>query len=221
MLKAIVFDVYGTLLQIGERRRPFRKLMQQLRLQGRRPKPDDARTLMTQSLGLAGAASYFGGKISHSALASMEVDLFAELASICLFDDTLDALDLLRKAGFKLALCSNLAAPYAIPAKLLLPAFDVYVWSFEVGAIKPEPEIYRQVAEQLGYEASAIAMLGDTASADMHGPIAYGMQGYHLQRYGQTNDSGFRSLTDFAEHVLRLEHVGPFSSGRSSSGKLL
>lgn len=125
MLKAIVFDVFGTLLQIGERRRPFRKLMQQLRLQGRRPEPDDARTLMTQNLGLAGAAAYFGGQISHSALAGMEIDLFAELASICLFDDTLDALGMLREAGFKLALCSNLAVPYAVPAKLLLPVFDV------------------------------------------------------------------------------------------------
>ncbi len=205
MLRAVVFDVYGTLLQIGERRRPFRKLMQQLRLQGRRPKPDDARTLMTQNLGLAGAASYFGGQISHSALAGMEADLFAELASIRLFDDTLNALERLRVAGFKIALCSNLAAPYAIPVKLLLPTLDAYVWSFEVGAIKPEPVIYRQVARQLGYDASSIAMLGDTASADMEGPIAFGMQGYHLQRHGQLNQLGFRSLTQFTQHMLQLK----------------
>ena len=75
MIQAVVFDVFGTLLQIGERRHPFRQLMQHLRLQGRTPRPDDARTLMTRNLGLAGAADYFGAQLSNSELASLESDL--------------------------------------------------------------------------------------------------------------------------------------------------
>ena len=126
---------------------------------------------MTRNLGLAGAADYFGAQLSNSELASLESDLFTELASVRLFDDALESLNQLKNAGLKLALCSNLAAPYAIPAKLLLPSFDVYGWSFEVGAIKPEPAIYRQMIEQLGCEASAIAMIGDTLQADMLGPL--------------------------------------------------
>jgi len=143
MIQAVVFDVFGTLLQIDERRHPFRQLMQHLRLQGRTPRPDDARTLMTRNLGLAGAADYFGAQLSNSELASLESDLFTELASVRLFDDALESLNQLKNAGLKLALCSNLAAPYAIPAKLLLPSFDVYGWSFEVGAIKPEPVLVK------------------------------------------------------------------------------
>ena len=79
MIQAVVFDVFGTLLQIGERRHPFRQLMQNLRLQGKTPRPDDARTLMTRNLGLAGAADYFGAQLSNSELASLESDLFTEL----------------------------------------------------------------------------------------------------------------------------------------------
>ncbi|EOH6383456.1 haloacid dehalogenase [Stutzerimonas stutzeri] len=203
MIQAVVFDVFGTLLQIGERRHPFRQLMQHLRLQGRTPRPDDARTLMTRNLGLAGAADYFGAQLSNSELASLESDLFTELASVRLFDDALKSLNQLKNAGLKLALCSNLAAPYAIPAKLLLPSFDVYGWSFEVGTIKPEPAIYRQMIEQLGCEASAIAMIGDTLQADMLGPIGQGMRGYHLQREGKADQCGFVSLMDFAAHVLQ------------------
>ena len=203
MIQAVVFDVFGTLLQIGERRHPFRQLMQQLRLQGRQPKPGDARTLMTQNLGLAGAAALFGAQLNHFELARLETDLFTELASIRCFEDTLESLNQLKEAGLKLALCSNLAAPYAIPAKLLLLAFDVYAWSFEVGAIKPEPGIYRQVIEQLGFEASAIAMIGDTLVADVLGPETLGMQGHHLQREGKVRQAGFATLREFAEFVLQ------------------
>ena len=203
MIQAVVFDVFGTLLQIGERRHPFRQLMKQVRLEGRQPKSDEARALMTKNLGLAGAAAYFGAQLSHSELASLEADLFTELASVRLFDDTLETLAQLKDADLKLALCSNLAAPYAIPAKLLLSKFDVYAWSFEIGAIKPEPAIYYQMIEQLGCEASAIAMIGDTLEADALGPIAHGMQGYHLQRSGILGESGFASLTDFASYVVQ------------------
>ncbi|WP_312572856.1 HAD family hydrolase, partial [Stutzerimonas balearica] len=69
--------------------------------------------------------------------------------------------------------------------------------------IKPEPAIYRQMIEQLGCEASAIAMIGDTLQADMLGPIGQGMRGYHLQREGKADQCGFVSLMDFAAHVLQ------------------
>ena len=104
---------------------------------------------MTRNLGLAGAAD-FRCAVEQPELASLESDLFTELASVRLFDDALESLNQLKNAGLKLACVPNLAAPYAIPAKLLLPSFDVYGWSFEVGAIKPEPAIYRQMIEQLG-----------------------------------------------------------------------
>lgn len=201
MIEAVVFDAFGTLLQLGVRRYPFRQLMRQLRLQGRRPDPEDARTLMTRNLGLVGAANLFGAQISQADLASIERDLFVELQSIRLFDDSLEALDIVRAAGLKIAICSNLAAPYAVPIKLLLPSLDFYVFSFEVESIKPEPEIYHKIINLLGCEASAIAMIGDTAAADMHGPIAHGMQGYHLQRNGKTEGGGFDSLIEFAKYV--------------------
>jgi len=204
VIEAVVFDAFGTLLQLGVRRHPFRQLMRQLRLQGRRPDPEDARTLMTRNLGLAGAANSFGAQISHAELAGIERDLFVELQSIRLFDDSLEALNKIRAAGLKIAICSNLAAPYAVPIRLLLPELDYYVFSFEVESIKPEPEIYQKTIDLLGCEASAIAMIGDTAAADMHGPIAQGMQGYLLQRNVAASGGGFRSLLEFAEYVCRF-----------------
>lgn len=114
MIEAVIFDVYGTLLQIGERRRPFRKLLEQARSQGRQPRTDDARTLMTRNVGLAGAASLFGTQLNNDELAALELDLYAELTSVSPYDDALRTLERLKRAGLKVALCSNLATPYAI-----------------------------------------------------------------------------------------------------------
>ncbi len=72
MIQSVVFDVFGTLLQLGGRRHPFRQLMQHLRLHGKTPRPDDARTLMPRNLGLAGAAAYFSAQLSRSELTSLE-----------------------------------------------------------------------------------------------------------------------------------------------------
>lgn len=157
---------------------------------------------MTRNLGLAGAASLFSTQLSHDELAGLELDLYAELASVRPYDDSLQALERLKEAGLKVALCSNLAAPYAVPTKLLLPEFDAYAWSFDVGAIKPEPAIYQHLIERLGCKLSSIAMIGDTLEADALGPGRLGIQGHHLQRDGIRGSGRFTNLMDFCEHIL-------------------
>ncbi|QUE75282.1 HAD family hydrolase [Stutzerimonas stutzeri] len=207
MIEAVIFDVYGTLLQIGERRRPFRNLLKQARSQGRQPRADDARTLMTQNVGLAGAANLFGTQLGNVELATLELDLYAELASVRPYDDALRALESLKRAGLKVALCSNLATPYAIPAMLLLPEFDAYAWSFEVGAIKPEPAIYDHLVKRLDCKASSIAMIGDTLEADVLGPERLGVHGFHLRRDAIRGPDRFASLIEFADQILGMGTV--------------
>ena len=46
----IIFDVFGTLVKIGERRFPYRNLMKWLKQNGRKPKPDDAKLIMSHNL---------------------------------------------------------------------------------------------------------------------------------------------------------------------------
>ena len=161
---------------------------------------------MTRNLGLAGAADLFGTQLGNDELAILELDLYAELASVRPYEDALRALESLKRAGLKVALCSNLATPYAIPAKLLLPEFDAYAWSFEVGAIKPEPAIYEHLLKRLDCKGSSIAMIGDTLEADVLGPGRLGIHGFHLQRDAISGpDSGperFASLSEFADHIL-------------------
>ncbi|MGH8347491.1 MAG: HAD family hydrolase [Pseudomonas sp.] len=159
--------------------------------------------MRTHNVGLSGTAALFSAQLGHGELALLERDLYAELACIRAYDDSLAAVEKLKAAGLKVARCSNLAAPYAVPPQLLLPEFDGYAWSCEVSAIKPEPAIYQYLAEQLHCTASSLAMIGDTLEADVVGPSNAGLQGIHLQREGCPAPQQFTDLLAFADFIVQ------------------
>lgn len=182
-IRAVVFDVYGTLAEIRERRSPFKQLLRYAQEQGRLPQSDDAAHIMSYPGGLAEAANRLDIQLPIEVQTRLKAELAAELASIRLFDDVNATLADLKKRGFKLGLCSNLAEPYAQPIlqQLKVP-LDCYVWSFKVGAIKPEPRIYAYVVEQLGCNADEVLFVGDSGEADVSGPMKAGMQARILYR---------------------------------------
>jgi HAD superfamily hydrolase (TIGR01549 family) len=183
----ITFDVFGTLVKIGERRSPYRKLMKWLKENGRQPKPDDAKFIMSHNLNLAELAKRLAANIPDQFLQELEHNLNEELRSITLYEDTLSTLEELKKLGIKLALCSNLAMPYGKIVSSLLPPLDAYAWSYEVAAIKPEPKIYQSLIDQLDCQASEVLFIGDTTLADFTGPTTFGMSARLINRNnGQT-----------------------------------
>lgn len=183
----IVFDAFGTLVEIGHRLTPYRNLMHWCRENGRRPAADDASTLMSRPLSLAGAAAAFNMTPPVELLASWEHDLQRELGSVKLYPDSIPVLTQLRAKGYRIGLCSNLAAPYGPPVKELLPPLDAYAWSYEAGAVKPDPAIYQYLLKHLGCSAGDVLFVGDTPSADVDGPMAFGMAARLIDRKaGQT-----------------------------------
>jgi FMN phosphatase YigB (HAD superfamily) len=197
-IKAVVLDVFGTLVEIGEKRRPYAQLMKLLQAAGRPPQSDDKNRIMSNNVGFAGAIKMFGWELQASSIAALELDLYAELPTVKLFPEVLQTLVSLRAGGLKIGLCSNLAAPYAVPVKTLLPfELDAYAWSFEVGAVKPEALIYRHICDALQCLPHEVVMIGDTFEADYTGPNSYGMQGFYLTRDGKKSVK--RSLTRIYE----------------------
>lgn len=80
-----------------------------------------------------------------------------------------------RRAGLKIAVCSNLAYPYAKPMMDALPFEpDTMVMSFQYGLLKPHKDIYPIVATQLGLRLSQVLFVGDRLEDDVVGPIAAG-----------------------------------------------
>jgi HAD superfamily hydrolase (TIGR01549 family) len=185
-IKAVVFDVFGTLVEIREKRGPYKQLLKLLQAAGRPLKADDAIRIMSNKVGLAGAVHMFGWDLSLESIASLELDLYAELLTIKLYPEVLTTLASLRASGYKIGLCSNLAAPYAVPVKMLLPfELDAYTWSFEVGAVKPEGSMYRNICDALQCLPREVVMIGDTLEADYTGSNNFGFHGFYLARNGE------------------------------------
>lgn len=182
-IKAIVFDVFGTLVEICDKRAPFRHLIQMGTRQGRKPSKADFSMIMSRPMGLRQAADMLGIELTRADYEHLQRDLNAEVSSIRPFTDTLPTLNLLRNRGFKLGLCSNLALDYAATIRYLLPIeFNAYVWSFETETIKPEPAIYARTCQQLCCAPCDVLMVGDTQKADVEGPREFGMQALLLDR---------------------------------------
>ena len=209
-IKAVAFDVFGTLVRIERPTRPFRKLVRMLHEGGRRRQRDDGSRAMSHPIDLRQAASMFGGIISEEALNVLEADLRDELQSIKLFADAGPTLTALKQRGVKIAPCSNLAAPYGPPVLQLLPIQpDFCAWSYEAGAVKPEPGIYHYLCNGLGCRPDEVLMVGDTIDADMKGPRAFGMHGYHLDRRHASSNGAYslHALHEVVEIVHRLSSV--------------
>ncbi|UVA79995.1 HAD family hydrolase [Pandoraea commovens] len=183
-MRAVIFDLFGTLVEIKTPRYPYRKLLRWIRQSGTSLTPDDAKRIMSQPVSLADAAELFGAAPPAAQLAAWETDLQTELSAMCVFPDTLPALARLRSTGYCIGLCSNLAAPYAAPAKALLPELDVYAWSFQIGAIKPDPQVYEYLVYELQCRPSDILFIGDSLHADFDGPSEFGMKARLLNRTG-------------------------------------
>jgi len=84
----------------------------------------------------------------------------------------------LRKAGFRIALLSNM--PFTVRDAVLgcdwLPKFDQRTFSCELRISKPSPEIYEHCLRGLGIAAKDALFLDDRPS-NIQGAQAVGMQG--------------------------------------------
>lgn len=180
----IVFDAFGTLVKIGESRSPYRKLMKWLKSNGRKPSAQDAKIIMSNSVDIAQLSRLFGAELPEQLLKEINNDLELELSTIELYEDTVPTLQILKESSFKIALCSNLARPYGEQLRKIFPDFfDAVVFSYEVGAIKPEQQIYEGLQAYFGCEFSEMLFIGDHLILDVKTPLSLGMSARLIERH--------------------------------------
>ncbi|HEY6395320.1 MAG TPA: HAD-IA family hydrolase [Candidatus Binataceae bacterium] len=113
---------------------------------------------------------------------------------------TLEALEKLRSAGFRLAIVSNAEGQVEGDARRfgLAPYFETIVDSHIVGVAKPDPRIFEIALKRLGVGPGEVRYAGDIFSIDMLGARAAGIEGRlidQLDRYS------------WVEHE-KIRHVG-------------
>ena len=195
--KMLVFDLYGTLIQFGVKRHPYRRILKWAKEQGRKPAPDDARIIMTLDEGPNRAFERLGIRPPDELMHQFFLDINEELDSLSLYDDVVPTLNRARSCGLTLAVCSNLAKPYGAAVEKLLSQFDLLeCLSYQVGAIKPEEQIYNCLVESSGYRAGDIIFIGDNRIADYEGPSQFGFRALHLIRGSAPADRSIGSLAE-------------------------
>lgn len=210
---AAIFDAFGTTVHIGRKLHPFRQLLRVGAEQGRKASAADLHTLMTSNLSLEGAAEHFRIRVSAQRMSALERDLEAELASITVYPDAVDAMSMFKTEGIGIGICSNLASPYGPVVMQLLGEADGFALSYELGITKPHPDIYREICLRLAVPPSwdmtasggRVVMVGDSPQCDRDGPRIIGISGYYLDRKGAGRIS---NLAQFAELVIQNRYDG-------------
>jgi putative hydrolase of the HAD superfamily len=102
------------------------------------------------------------------------------------FPDTVPALRALRAAGVKVVAASNwdVSLHEQLDATGLAPMLDGALSSAEVGAPKPDPEIFRRALALAGASAAEALHVGDDVEADVGGARAAGLEPVLIDRDG-------------------------------------
>lgn len=201
MIKAVIFDLYGTLLELPQDSKPFWKLAQSSSVirQG-----DAIRIALTKHCPTLSVYVSLLNIDSDCNLSLLEKDLHDDLQQVRLYPEAIRTLKSLKAAGIKTAVISNLATPYKTPFSThrLSTYFDEVVFSCDCNLMKPDPAIYKIALQNLGSSPQETIMVGDSLKSDVKGPSKLGIACYHLKRSKKINDpqSEFSTL----ESILKV-----------------
>lgn len=175
---AVCFDAFGTLVEITDKRGAFRQLFRVLPPAKR---AELKHRLMREPRSISDWMELFGVETDSVTASDILARVQVEASSVVLRPGMADIWTMLRAKGLHLAICSNLTSSYGLAVRRALPdPPDVEVFSYEVGAIKPEPEIYTHVLGQLSLDPDRVLFVGNTARADIEGPRAAGIRAIHV-----------------------------------------
>lgn len=180
--KAIIFDLYGTLLHFDQRAflrelqgvlqsesRSFdRKMLRLLLVQ----RYDSRQALLHTWCNAIGVVSPTVDQVS-----ACNTVIEKHLSRIRPFPGTLTLLAFFKRRGFKLALLSNAAQTFtsALDTCGLRPFFDCVAFSCDLGLTKPDSRTYLYVCQGLGVSPEDCIFIGDSLENDFRAPSALGM----------------------------------------------
>lgn len=187
MIRCLVFDLWNTLVR-SEGGSPFQQVRALLTEDQRAAYPELVADGMRHDHPSAQAflAAWRGRLgLSPEQEAAMVRAFDTADAEAKLFPETLAALDRSRELG-RLALLSNTQRfDVGLLARLGLdPYFRVKGLSAELGALKPEPEIFERMQQKLGLFPGNLVMVGDSWTDDVEGALAAGWTAIWVNRTG-------------------------------------
>jgi HAD superfamily hydrolase (TIGR01509 family) len=212
-VRALVFDLYGTLIHLDAR--PFSRGIPRLVAAERRDWIEFLRDVLVVRP-FADRAAFVGAILarfpprdatdstSEAAREHALAMLDEELASARVEPAARSVLGFLHRRGFALALLTNSASPFREPFERLglAPSFDHVLFSCDLGAKKPAPESYRAALAALGVAAGEALMLGDSLANDVLAPRELGLRALRIGAVATGSDAA-----EPAQGVARFEDL--------------
>ena len=119
------------------------------------------------------------------------------------FPEAVRTLKSLRAAGYRTGVISNFShrLPEILEGLGLAPHLDTVTYSFEAGAEKPHPKIFKKALARAGAMPERVLMVGDSYEADYLGARRAGLHAVLLCRGGPTPGPcpSIRSLADLPD----------------------
>jgi HAD superfamily hydrolase (TIGR01549 family) len=181
-IKAIAFDLYGTLIYVAEPHKPYNKLFETLKLTEEVSR--NVRThLLTKDFDsvrelVKHIVPSFTGDLSK-----IEESIKTEVGSATLYPETIHVLEKLSQS-YDLYLVSNLSTPFKQPVFDL--GIDKYFrkmfFSCECGSLKPKAGIYNMLVKESGYRANELLMAGNSLESDYQGARSCGLDSVLVDR---------------------------------------
>lgn len=114
-----------------------------------------------------------------------------------------------RASGRTAAVCSNWGwdLDRALDQAGLAPLVDLAVTSAQAGTRKPHPQIFHHTLYQCGVPPTEALFVGDTWGPDVEGPLAVGMRAVHVRRGptdGPRGDDSSEAPEDLPAGALRI-----------------
>lgn len=115
-----------------------------------------------------------------------------------------EALERLKGFGLKIAALSDFPIGKKLEYFGLDDLFDVALGYRDVGQLKPRPEPFLQMAEQLGVEPASMIYVGNRLEYDVHGAEAAGMRGALVGPPGRRAPGHVTTYKDYRDLASRI-----------------
>ncbi len=200
-MRAVVFDIWGTLLDLSRFYAIISRRISSLRGREREEvyelllKAYDEALRVRLGGGfsriIVDSAEFFSGRLGvptetlfRALVEAVDEPEISELA----YPDSAEAVSAVKAAGYAVAALGNvmfwpgMVTRYIMHKNGLLKYFDLTVFSDEVGLQKPSREIFEYVARKLGVSVGELVHVGDSPENDLAGALASGAKAVLVRR---------------------------------------
>ncbi len=203
--RAVIFDLYGTLLEAVKDEHLFLKLARRSPI----PVRQALQTAMTTDNPTLESYAQRVNVVELDNIKELERSLTGSVNLVKPYDDAFETLELLKSLGIKIGLISNLATPYKKPFFDcgLDKYIDTAIFSCDFGVMKPDPGIYLHIAEALDVNVNEMLMIGDHYRSDVVGATNVGMKAIQIVRGDELPKPGVNTTSTLLGAVQSVSRL--------------